>query len=156
MTDVSAAAALWRFFSGFSGYGVPLGFEVMPPGGGIPAVGGAGGNAVDTDESNGIMGAVFSMSPSVSRAREYINGDSVLRGGCTVSLLSCDCDRASRMRMASVFAALCEYTAENGEFYRDTETGKTYRIRAVSSPVRMIAYADRVVWEMNFSFEEYD
>ncbi len=134
-------AALYRFFAAFPGFGdtVPLGFEVLPTGNGW---------------KNGALGAVFSVSGQRVKIRAYVNGSGVHRGMCTVTLFSQDDDTAARMRAAALFASLDAYAEASGGAYFSPETGKTYRIRASGTPMRVLITADGAAWEMKYTYEE--
>lgn len=174
---------LYRFFCGFPWFDDTFRLELEAVGGGTVMERGGGESCIYAGNSSGgnnAIGAIFSMNPTISKEKQYINGRSVVRGSCSVTLLCRDHDPDARIRALTFFGALGAYTADMGTFDLDMTQEKTgegvelephtecaagfdaknvdvvkpfFRVRAASVPVRMYVIPGGAVWEMTFSFE---
>lgn len=146
----TVAEALYRFFSAFDGFDTshPLGFEAEVP----EARQGLHGSIGDASTAD--MAAVFTMEPTLTRVRQYVNGGGVIRGGCTVSGRVRENDSAKRHETAAFFASLAAYVRTYGERFADG--GRIYVVRPAAHPVRVRMTQDGAVWELRCTAEIYE
>lgn len=150
--DAAVSGALYRFFAAFTGFDAAhsLGYEAE-----VPEVRGEmGGFGCGADSTAAEMAAVFTMEPTLTRVRRYINGGGTLRGACTVTGRVRDDDAQKRRETAAFFGALAAYIQKAGARYVDGE--RVYVIRPAAHPARLRLTGDGAVWELRCSVEFND